>query len=390
MRITKLVCLMGVILCIAQVNSAVAAPQPGHAGHDDDSARYKAESVPAPDGTPVFSLAWSEYPSWSTYGVAAEVGIVDGRKGWMTGVEIEIGIDYEFRGISYNACLTAYGTGSVDAVCITNIDIMSPSLTRASTAILPTSTSHGADALIVTGDITSIEDLRGMSIHGLASSVSEYTFDRNLQKLGLDPADYKFTNMEPDAASMAMQQGSGGVTAIVVWNPFVLQTLNKRADAKVLFDSTSISGEIIDMVVMGNDSLEREGGSRAAVGLAKVFYLLNDRLSNPSTRDDTLIALGEKFATLSLKNMRKVCRQTKFYGTPAEGIKVFQDQELSEVMAKVTGYCSGSGMTASNPTIAYGFGGSDPTSVNLRFDSRFMQEASKKCPAGCTKPCCKK
>ena len=32
---------------------------------------------PAPAGVPSFSLAWSEYPSWSTFGVAHEEGLVD-------------------------------------------------------------------------------------------------------------------------------------------------------------------------------------------------------------------------------------------------------------------------------------------------------------------------
>jgi ABC-type nitrate/sulfonate/bicarbonate transport system substrate-binding protein len=103
--------------------------------------------------------------------------------------------------------------------------------------ILPTSTSYGADALIVPKTITDIKQLRGKKVHGLAKSVSEYCFNRNLESVGEKPADYKFTNMDPGAAAVAFQQKQSEIEAIVVWNPFVLETLNKRKDAHVLFDS---------------------------------------------------------------------------------------------------------------------------------------------------------
>ena len=46
---------------------------------NSDSAGGTA-GTPNPDGsgeTPSFSLAWSEYPSWSVFGVAHELGLVD-------------------------------------------------------------------------------------------------------------------------------------------------------------------------------------------------------------------------------------------------------------------------------------------------------------------------
>jgi hypothetical protein len=46
----------------------------------------------------------------------------------------------------------------------------------------------------------------------------------------------------------------------VVWNPFVLETLNRRKDTHVLFDSTTLPNEIIDAVVMAQASLDKPGG----------------------------------------------------------------------------------------------------------------------------------
>ncbi len=35
----------------------------------------------------VFTLAWSEYPSWSIYGVASDVGIINGEQGKLGEIE---------------------------------------------------------------------------------------------------------------------------------------------------------------------------------------------------------------------------------------------------------------------------------------------------------------
>ena len=44
---------------------------------------------------PSFSLAWSEYPSWSVFGVADVTGIINGKKGELGPVEEKWGVDIE-------------------------------------------------------------------------------------------------------------------------------------------------------------------------------------------------------------------------------------------------------------------------------------------------------
>ena len=335
-----------------------------------------AQDVQKSLAPPQFTLAWSEYPSWSTFGVAgnADVGLINGRAGEMGEIERKYNVDLVTKLADYDTCLVMYGSSQVDFVCITNMDVLNPSMSRASVAILPTSTSHGADALIVRGGITTLDQLKGKKIFGLSKTVSEYMFYRNVVQRGGNPDDFEFTNMDPGAAAMAMQQGQEGFDAIAVWNPFVLQTLNQRKDARVLFDSTTIPGEIIDMVVGANKSLQRPGGDRAAKAICETFYRLNERLNNASTRDDTLVALGEKFANLTVKHMRQVVRQTKFYGTPKAGLEVFTSPELQTTMEKITGFCIESDMLpkGKRPNITYG-----AADGHLRFDPSFMRAVSK-------------
>ena len=326
---------------------------------------------------PSFSLAWSEYPSWSVFGVAHATKLIDGAAGKQGPIEQKWNVDIVLKEAEYDPCLTMYGASQCDAVCITTLDALNPSLSRPSVVILPTSTSYGADALIVPKTITTVKQLRGKKIHGLAKSVSEYCFNRNLELLGEKPADYKFTNMDPGAAAVAFQQKQKEIEAIIVWNPFVLETLNKRKDSHVLFDSTKIPNEIIDSVVMAQASLDKPGGKDFACAVIETYYAINKRLADPATRDDTLIAIGEKFSHLDLAAMKKVVQQTKFYGTPKEALDLLSGAEIKSLTKKVTEFCVKQEITPSAPKVGYGTK-AEAAGVNLRIDPSYIKEAAAK------------
>jgi NitT/TauT family transport system substrate-binding protein len=343
-------------------------PSTGTTGSSGSTATAPAKAAP------VFSLAWSEYPSWSVFGVAQTSGLIDGKAGSLGPIEKKWNVDIELKEADYDSCLVMYGSGNVDAVCITNMDVLNPALSRPSTVILPTSTSDGADALLVNPAIKTIQDLKGKKVYGLAKSVSEYTFVRNLEIAGEKEKDYKFTNMDPAAAATAMQQSQAGYDAIVVWNPFVMETLNKRKDSRVLFDSTKIPGEIIDNVSMATASLAKPGGKAFAHAVIDVYYQVNQRLADPKTGDDTLIALGEKFSHLKLDAMKTVVKQTKFYSTPDQGIAVLTGPKLPGIMAKVVKFCVDHEIVPKAPKIGYGKG----VKSDVVFDPSYIQEVKGK------------
>lgn len=323
---------------------------------------------------PSFTLAWSEYPSWSAFGVAHEYRIIDGRKGKLGRVEEKWGVDIVLKEADYDTCIVMYGASQCDAACLTNMDSLAPSLGRPSVAILPTSTSDGADACIVTEAVKEVAALKGRPVYGLAKTVSEYCFARNLELKGEKEEDYTFTNMDPGAAALAMQQKQAGHDAIVVWNPFVLETLNKRPDVRVLFDSSSIPGEIVDMVTMARDALEKPGGEAFACAVADAFYEINKRIADPATGDDALVALGEKFSHLDLEAMKKVVRQTRFYSTPAQGLELLRGEGLKGTMQKVVAFCVKHEMVPEAPKLAYG--GGPAKEAALRFDPTFIEKVA--------------
>jgi NitT/TauT family transport system substrate-binding protein len=316
---------------------------------------------------PKFKLAWSEYPSWSVFGVANDKGLIDGAAGKLGPLEKKWNVDIELAQLDYDPCLAAYGSKACDAVCITNMDVLAPSQTRDSVAILPTSTSVGADACIVIG-IDDVKALRGKPVQGLSKSVSEYAFVRCLEKLGEKEADHKFEHKDPAAAATAMQTNQPDAKAIMVWNPFVMQTLKVRPEAKVLFDSSSIPGEIIDMVVVAKDALDKPGGKEFAAAVIDTYYEVNKLIENPKTKDDTLVALGAKFSSLGLEEMKTVVTQTKFYKTPEEGLAILKEENLQKVMPTVIDFCVKHDIIKATPAIGYGSSGGQ-----LLFDPQYIE-----------------
>lgn len=317
---------------------------------------------------PSFTLAWSEYPSWSVFGVADEQGLIDGKEGAMGEIEEKWNVDIVLNLADYDTCIGQYGTNEADAVCITNMDIMAPSTSRPAVAILPTSTSAGADACIVVG-IEDMEGLKGKTTRGLEKSVSQYCFERVLEMEGQDPAEFPFENMDPAAAATAMQTAQADIQSIMVWNPFVMQTLRDRKDSKVLFDSTKIKEEIIDMVAMGKDSLDKPGGKRFAYAVLDTFYAVNGLIDGEDTRDETLVALGSKFSKLGLDDMKTVVTQTQFYNSAEKGLALMNDSKFqSETMPAVAEFLVTHDMAETKPS--FGF---DAAESQLNFATEYLQ-----------------
>ncbi len=319
---------------------------------------------------PTFSLAWSEYPSWSVFGVADELGLIDGAKGKLGTIETEYGVDIELKEAGYDSCLNMFGSSDCDAVCITNMDaliVCGVENGRDGVAVMPTSTSLGADACLVTETIKDIEGMKTHKVHGLKGTVSEYCFVRCLEEAGFNEVDFQFSNQDPAIASQNMQNKADTHEAIMVWNPFVLQTLSLRDDVRVLFDSSQIPGEIVDMVVVGKDVLEKPGSDKFVDAIAAAFYAVSDAI-DADDGDEVLIALGKKFSDLDLDAMKEVVKQTVFYKTPEAAKQLMDGDEFKATMETVTKFCVSHELVES-PSVGYG---KDSGQVNLRFDSSYL------------------
>jgi len=259
---------------------------------------------------------------------------------------------------------------------MTNMDALNPALARKSVAIMPTSTSDGADALIVVG-INDLEDLQKHKVRGLDQSVSDYAFYRLLEKNGKDPSKYTFEKLDPGEAAKQMAAKAQGIDAIMVWNPFVLQTLRDRKDSKVLFDSSKLPEEIIDMVVVGDDVLGKQGGKEFACCVAETFYEFSKQLDDKAKREKLLVDLGKKFSSLNAADMAKCCEMTKFYKTPDAGLKLFTDAQFPKTMDMIVKNYTDRKVIDKAPKL--GFGAADKAGdAQLRFDPTYMKMVKDK------------
>ncbi len=358
------------------VLTAIGVSLPGCGGGEAENDGKPAGGGGGGEAQP-FVLAWSEYPSWSIFGVADELGLINGKEGERGEIEEKHGIDIVLKEAGYDSCLNMFSSKNCDAVCMTNMDALIVSPSRDCVAVLPTSTSKGADACIVVG-IPDLDALKEHKVYGLKGTVSEYCFARCLEKAGKDEADYQFTNQDPAAAAVAMKNKAADHQAIMVWNPFVLQTLNDRPDAKVLFDSSQIPGEIVDMVVIGKDSLAKPGADKFVQAVIETFYRMNAALADPQSGDETLVAVGKKFSQLGLDDMKKVVQQTVFYKSPAEAEALLTGDEFKNNMKTVQEFCVNHGLVKD---ASYDFGDADQAGgVKLRFDPTFVKKAKEAKP----------
>ena len=351
---------LGVWTALAVAILAAAGLLSGCSANDDDDDADGVAVTPAGGGddVPQFTLAWSEYPSWSAFGVADEIGLLDGDAGALGEMERKWGVDVVLKQAEYDSCLTLFADGQVDAVCVTNIDLLPLAPGRKSTVVLPTSTSDGGDACVVVG-VDDLDGLKGKETRGLENSVSQYVFERCLEERGEDPAAFPFVNMDPAAAALGMQNGD--LESIMVWNPFALSTERNAQGAKRLFDSSEIPGEVIDLVAVGDDSLNKPGGKAFAGCLAETFHAFNARL-NGDERDDLLVALGEKFSNLGLDDMKVVVEQTKFYPTAADAEALMTDAAFrDEVMPRIAEFAVDRGLVDAAPAVSFDGGDADLT-----------------------------
>jgi len=128
------------------------------------------------------------------------------------------------------------------------------------------------------------------------------------------------------------------------------------------------------MVVVSKESLAKPGGDKFAHAVIDTFYTVCDRMNAADTRDDTLVALGEKFSHLDVESMKTVVQQTQFYDTPAKGIEVYDGDKLPGIMTTVVDFCVEKEIVDSKPTVGYGAAAGE---AQFAFDSTYMKKVAE-------------
>jgi len=120
--------------------------------------------------------------------------------------------------------------------------------------ILVVDVSHGADVVVGRPDMKSMRDLKGKRVAVESGALGAFVLSRALAKNNMQASDVEVVHLESNEQPRAYENGQ--VEGAVTFDPFRAQFL--RAGGKVLFDSTQIPGEIVDLLAVRASVLERK------------------------------------------------------------------------------------------------------------------------------------
>jgi NitT/TauT family transport system substrate-binding protein len=141
--------------------------------------------------------------------------------------------------------------------------------------VLVVDVSHGADVVVGRPGMRSMRDLAGKSVAVESGALGAFVLSRALAKSGMQPGDVKVVHLESNEQPNAFEKGR--VDGAVTFDPYRTQFL--KAGATILFDSTQIPGEIVDLVAVRESVLDKRPEAIQALlngWFAAVDYLQGD------------------------------------------------------------------------------------------------------------------
>ena len=175
----------------------------------------------------------------------------------------------------------AFRNGDIEVAALT----MDEALLAAATipdiqAVLVMDFSNGADALMARPEISTLKALKGHKIGVESTALGGYILTRILEKAKLSLSDVQIVQLGASEHEQAFKQGV--VDAVVTFEPMRSNLL--KVGAKVLFDSSEIPGEVVDVLVTRRELLKTH---KAVVEklVQGWFKALDYRQQNPQDAD---------------------------------------------------------------------------------------------------------
>lgn len=316
----------------------------------------------------VYRIAWSHYTGWEPWEYARHSGILDK---WAVKYGIKIQLDLVN---DYIESINLYTGGTYQGCVMTNMDGLTiPALGGVdSTALIIGDFSNGNDGIVMKQGKT-VADLKGREVKLVELSVSHYLLARALSMNNMSEKDLQVVNTsDADIAAIFATDAKG---AVVTWNPPLMQC-KKEAGAELIFDSSQIGGEIIDMMVVRSDS--PESLKKALVG---AWYETMAAMVGPGK--DTALAYMADFAGGSLAEFQSQLQTTAMFYTPAEAAAFSRSEQLKKTMEYVRSFSFDHGLYGDADSkdfvgisFADGTAIGNKSNIKLRFDAGYMQMAA--------------
>ena len=337
-------------------------------------------ALPAAGNPPSFTVGWSVYVGWNPYQYMARSGIL---KKWAD----KYGVSIKVQRFDYAPSLDAFVAKNIDACTMTNMEALDMPAAAGvdTTAVIIGDYSNGNDAVLVRHNLA-LAQIPGKRVLLVEKTVSQYLFERamalNNQAAELKRVKYVNTS-DSDIAGAFLSDTSQ--EAVVTWKPLVSQILKGKGIASI-FDSSKIPGEILDLLVVRTEILNRPDGSgqRFAKAVAGAWYELLTQMSKPGPDSDKVLASIAEASQDTLASYKEQLSTTHMFFTPQSAVEMTTSEQLKKTMELVRQFCFSHGLlgekTSSPDDVAVRFpdgsieGKKDR--VRLRFDPTFMQLAA--------------
>ena len=325
----------------------------------------------APPAGKTYDVCWSHYTGWEPWAYADEKGLL---KKW--GDKHGIGIRLTLVN-DYVESVNLYTAGKYQACAMTNMDALTiPAVGGVdSTALIVGDFSNGNDGIVIKNGKT-VKDLKGQKVKLVQLSVSHYLLSRALALNGMTEKDVTLVNTsDADIGSLFLADKTG---AAVTWNPILLKVRTGKGVAMV-FDSSKIPGEIIDMMVVRTDA--PDALKKALTG---AWYETMSVMSGSDKASKDAIAFMAAKAGGTVAEFDAQLKATAMFYKAAEAASFAKSPKLKETMEFVRNFSFEKGLFGQGARTkdAVGIGFPDgstlgnPKNVKLRFDASYMQLAA--------------
>jgi NitT/TauT family transport system substrate-binding protein len=330
---------------------------------------------------PRFTVAWSVYAGFDPYPYMGSSGILSK---WAD----KYGVTIKLRRFDYAASVDAFVSKNVDACAMTNMEALDmPAAAGIDTTVTILGDFSNGNDVLMTRRGLALRDLSGKKVLLVEKTVSQYLLERALALNGLEsiiPRLKLINTTDVDIAAAFLSESS--VDAVATWKPMALQIAAAKG-VNAVFNSSQIPGEIVDLMAVRTEVLQRPDGSgaRFAKALSGAWYEVMSLMSstNPSAqkvRKEVAIAAEDSLATFNDQ-----IQTTNLFYSPQAAMDFVTAPAFQQKMNLVRQFCYSHGLLGDNTksvddvAIEYPDGAVQGRHdrVRLRFETTFTRSAGK-------------
>ncbi len=321
-----------------------------------------------------FNVAWSIYVGWMPWDYAAQSGILNKWAG-------KYGIKIKLTQVNdYVESINQYTAGSFDACVMTNMDMLTIPAAGGvdSTALIVGDFSNGNDGVVLKGKGKKLEDIKGQKVNLVELSVSHYLLVRALTSVGMRERDLKIINTSD--ADIVAAFATPSSTAVVTWKPQLSEVLS-APNAQLVFDSSKIPGEIMDLMVVNSATLKANPNlGKALVGAW--YETLALMFKNDAAGKAAQAAMAKASGT-DLAGFASQLATTRMFATPAQAYEFMSGDGVVKTMDLVRNFSFEHGILGRGATsvdaVGIQFPGGktlgDTHNIKMRFDTAYTKMA---------------